>query len=432
VEETVTIPNDADEIVRKDYRHNFIFNYLDGATFWFGNSFIASSVILPLYVSHYTQNNFLIGLIAVIASAGYFLPQLFTSNWVEQAPIKKIFPVNYGFFLERVPMLIMPFTAALLAMRPVAALAGFFILYTWQIVGAGLIAVGWQDMIAKVVPIERRGFFMSLTNFTGTATGVAGTALSVYLLDHYAFPTGYVVCFALAGIFSLISWICISQTREQPSIERPQTVSHRGYVQKLFRVLKLDANFSRFLISQGLANLGGMAWGYVAVYVVERWSVSEGYVAAFTTVLLLGQSLGNLAFAFLADRFGYKLVVEIGAIAGALAMAVAILAQAPGWFYLAFALRGVTVGAGQLAMLIGMEFNSPDIRPTYMGLNNTTTGIIAFIAPLIGGALAQAFNYQVLFQAALVVTVAGLICLRLWVVDPRRAEKATIEFADTP
>src|SRR6187200_3101250 len=56
--------------IERNYRWNFLVNSLDGATFWFGMSFISSTVILPLYVSHFTTNPLLIGLIPFLATAG--------------------------------------------------------------------------------------------------------------------------------------------------------------------------------------------------------------------------------------------------------------------------------------------------------------------------------------------------------------------------
>ena len=73
--------------IERNYRWNFLVNSLDGATFWLGMSFISSTVILPLYVSHFTTNPLLIGLIPFLATAGVFLPQLFVANAVERAPL---------------------------------------------------------------------------------------------------------------------------------------------------------------------------------------------------------------------------------------------------------------------------------------------------------------------------------------------------------
>src|SRR5689334_17701927 len=94
----------AQEQIERDYRWNFTVNALDGASFWFGMSFISPTIILPLYVSHFTNSLVLIGLIPFLSTAGYLLPQLFTANAVERAPRKKFFPATIGFFLERIPI----------------------------------------------------------------------------------------------------------------------------------------------------------------------------------------------------------------------------------------------------------------------------------------------------------------------------------------
>jgi MFS family permease len=420
----LSVSEDFTREIQKNLRNNMVWNYVDGSVFWFANSFIASTVILPLYVSHFTDNNILIGLIAVISSTSYFLPQLFTANWVEHTPVKKDFPVKIGLISERLPMVLMPFATFFLAIRyPVAALVAFFLLYFWQIAGAGLVSVGWQDMLAKVIPLERRGLFLSVTNFSGTFTGIAGAAMAVYLLDHYPFPMGYTICFALAGFLTMISWYAITQVREPPSVVHSETVSTTEYWKKLPAVLKNDRNFRRFLISQSLANLGTMAWGFMAVYVKQRWGIPEGFVAGFTAAVLIGQSLGNLLFGMLADRFGIKLIVEIGAAASVLGMLVSLVAPSPEWFYIAFGFSGISAGASLLSMLIGYEFSADNIRPTYIGLNNTVKGIVLFIGPMLGGWLAQQFSYPVMFQVALVISLLGFLALRFWVIEPRKTVK---------
>jgi hypothetical protein len=92
--ETTANSSSVEQQIKRNYRWNFLVNSLDGATFWFGMSFISATVILPLYVSHFTANPLLIGLIPFLATAGVFLPQLFVANVVERAPSKKFFPVS--------------------------------------------------------------------------------------------------------------------------------------------------------------------------------------------------------------------------------------------------------------------------------------------------------------------------------------------------
>ena len=105
--DTMGSTNNVQKVIERNFRWNFLVGAIDGASFWFGMSSISSTVILPLFVSHFTNSPILIGLIPFLATAGYLLPQLFVANWVERAPLKKYFPVTVGFFLERLPILLL-------------------------------------------------------------------------------------------------------------------------------------------------------------------------------------------------------------------------------------------------------------------------------------------------------------------------------------
>ncbi len=415
---------DFDREVQRNYRHNFTVNFLDGTTFWFGSSFIASSVILPLYVSHFTDRDILIGLVAVISSGGFFLPQLFTANWVEHVPVKKDIPVKIGLFTERLPIILLAPAAALLAIRaPNLALTAFFFLFAWHVIGAGLTGVGWQDMLAKVIPVKNRGRFMGLTNFGGTVTGILGAGTAAWLLGRFPFPGGYIACFGIAAVFIMISWVFLAQTREPPLANRERPVSQRDYWKKLPLILKSDPNFVRFLFCTGVINIGSMSLGFLAVYAQRHWNLPDSTVGAYTAAMLVGQALANLLFGWLADRHGYKVIIELGTLAMILCTGLALIAPSPGWFGLVFALRGVMAASTLLAMLIAFEFSKPDIRPTYIGMTSTATGVSAAIAPVIGGWLAASVGYSGLFQAAVGVGLLGLLMLRFLVREPRRMAK---------
>ena len=152
---------------------------------------------------------------------------------------------------------------------------------------------------------------MGITTFAGMTAGILGAAAATWLLDHYAFPTGYVISFALAAIFIFFSWVSIAQTREVPVHDHTTATSTKDYWQSLPAVLKKDANFRGYIISQMVINLGGMAWGFLAVYAFEHWHLPDGRVNLFNAWLLGGQALSNLLFGALADRKGYKIVMEI-------------------------------------------------------------------------------------------------------------------------
>ncbi len=406
--------------VERHYRHNYIVNFLDGTFFWFGASFIATRTILPLYVSHLTDSKLAIGLLSMIAATGWLLPQVFTANWVQRLPRKKVLPVRLGLFTERLPVLLLVPAAWLATISPTLALIIFFVIFAWFMVGSGVVAVGWQDMIAKVFPLDRRGRFFGATNFSGTATGVLGAVAAAWLLDQYDFPYSYMLCFAMAAIFIFISWFFLALTREPVQIDHKPIISQREYLHHLPTILGNDLNFRRYLLSQIVISMGGMAVGFLAVYAVQRWQLPDSQAGVFTASLLVGQALSNLLLGMLADRKGHKLVLELSTLVGTLAVGLASLAPTPGWFIVVFVLIGAsTAGMILSGIMIVFEFSAPDVRPTYIGLNSTIIGVVTAATPLIGAKLASAMGYRGLFAVAFAFGLMGFTVLRWAVREPR-------------
>jgi MFS family permease len=218
-----------------------------------------------------------------------------------------------------------------------------------------------------------------------------------------------------------VSWFFLSLTREPAlQVTRPRQ-SQRRFLAGLPSVVRRDRNFRRFLLARALQTLGAMGVGFVTVAAVRRWQVSDSTVATYTAAMLLGQMAAYLAFGFLADRAGHKLPLELGALAATLAFSVAWLAASPQWAYLVFALLGISssavIGSG---LLVALEFSTSERRPTYIGLTNSTVGLITVLAPLLGAWLAS-ISYGLLFGLSAAISLGALIALHWWVQEPRWA-----------
>ena len=412
----------AEASITRDYRWNFAVNILDGGSFWFGASFISSAVILPLFVRHFTDSALLIGLVSFINVAGPLLPQLFVANAVERAPRKKFFPVTIGFFLERVPILLLaPVTWLCATQRPLLALGLFFCLYAWHCFGAGVIVVGWQDMIAKIIPVQKRGRFFGMQNFLGNGTGILGALALPFVLGRFDFPVGYVISFGAAAGLILLSWFFLAMTREPAVHTSKPAVSQLAYLRSLPGVLRRDPNFLRYLLAQVVFALGGMATGFLVVYAVRTWNLPDAQASGFTIALQVGLAAANLCFGLLADRSGHKLILEICFGLSVLALVLAVLSPGPWWFLAIFFLRGAASGGSAVsATSIVYEFTDAESRPTYIGLSNTVPGVASAVAPLIGGWLASAVSYRAMFVVAVLVGTASWALLRFGVKEPRR------------
>lgn len=411
--------------VERHYKWNYAVNLLDGASFWFGMSFISSSTILPLFVSKLTSNPLPIGLLAVFAQSAWFLPQLFTANAVERLARRKPVIVNLGLFTERLPLWGLIVAAMLATRSPLLAMTVFFVSYAGHGFGAGIVAPAWQELIARCFPVNRRGGFLGLTNFLGAGTGALGAVYSAWLLRTFPFPTNFAYTFTVAAGMILLSWFFLSLTREPARAVTVPRKSNREFLVGLPVVLRYDHNFRRFLIARMLMALGSMGGGFVTVAAVQRWHVPDATVGIYTAVLLLGQTVANLVFGFLADHFGHKLCLELSAAASALGFGLAWLAASAEWYYGVFALSGIASSAilGS-AILVVMEFCEPQRIPTYVGIGNTSVGLVGLIAPLFGAGLAE-MSYALLFAVSCGIGLIAFILMRWWVQEPRHIDKLT-------
>ncbi|TEU00152.1 MAG: MFS transporter [Anaerolineales bacterium] len=417
-------PRSDEEIaaeVERNYRWNFSVNLLDTAGFMLGFSFISSTTIVPLFISKLTASPLPIGIAAVIAQSGWSLPQIFTANAVERLSRKKPVVVNLGLFAERLPLWILVIAPLIAVRAPTLALGIFLVTYAWFNLGAGVIATAWQDLLARCFPVDRRGRFFGTSMFVGTGLGMLGAAISAWFLKTFPFPTNFVYIFTIAAAGITISWIFLALTREpvQP-VEAPRTTT-RQFWAKLPDILRKDHNFRRFLIARSMLALGGMGTGFVTIAAVQRWQVSDSTVGIYTGVLLLGQTAGNLTFGFLADRFGHKLSLELGALVSFCAFLLAWLSPSAHWYYVVFAFMGVAIGAMIVSgILVIMEFSEPHRRPTYAGMANSSMGLVGIAAPLIGAWLAQS-SFSWLFALSAFIYLLAFVALHWWVKEPRWA-----------
>jgi MFS family permease len=155
---------------------------------------------------------------------------------------------------------------------------------------------------------------------------------------------------------------------------------------------------------------------------MKHWHLMDGDVSLYNISLLVGTALGNVVFGWLADRHGYKLGIELSAILGVVATLFILVAPSSIWIHLVFGLRGMSAGGMFLGTMIALEFGPENIRPTYIGLNNTSSGVMTGIAPILGGLLAGSLGYTWMFQAAVILGCLGLVMLHFLVNEPRKVK----------
>jgi MFS family permease len=411
--------------LEQNFRHNFRVNVLDGAFFWFGASFFATRTIAPLFLSYLTDNTFAFGLLSLIASTGWSLPQLFTANWVQRLPVKKVVPVTHGFWWERLPVLLLPLAALAVLRSNSFAIFLFLLLMAWHVIGAGIVAVGWQDMLAKIFPVDWRGRYFGIANFLGNGTGILGASAAAWMLSTMEFPYNFALAFGIAGIFIFISWVFLRMTREPAKEPEGEQLDNKSFWRSIPGIIQADKNFRRFLISRILGVTGFMAVGFITVYVIRTWDVSDATVSLFTTSMLAGNTLANPLLGWLGDKFGHKKVIIINGSLAIAAIGLSLAAPSPTWFYLVFALLGANQAGFMVSgITIVFEFCDEYVRPTYIGISNTVMGIFGAIAPMVASLIIEQASFQALFLVSIIFSLISVLYLIIFVREPRKSNAA--------
>ena len=405
------------------FRHNAAVNIMDGALFGFGLMGLASYItIIPLFLSYLTESTALIGFVAALFHIGWQMPQLLTSSYV--AGLRRYKPMVLATTLiERLPY----FGLALLAWSiPVigvdAALALTLVLLAIQSLGGGFTATPWQSMISKIMPAHRLGTFFGLQSASVNLMGAGGALIASFILDRLDYPVSFSLLFFLTGLSLMISFVFLAWTYESKSAPKNivQGMNWRDFGRRLRQILLSNHNFRWFLIARALTSLSLTAISFYTIFGIRRFELSPEAVGILTSVLLLANTLSSTLIGWIGDRWGHRRVL-IGANAlTVLGIGIALSANDASWFIIVFALTGI-VNATQWTtiMTITIQFCSVAERPFYIGMANTLIAPVTVLAPIIGGWLVDAVDFELTFG---IFALAGLLSIAVFVIlmeDPR-------------
>jgi MFS family permease len=403
-------------------RRNYIVNIFDGAFFGFALGFASFVTILPLFVSRFTDSAILIGLVPVLHSAGWQLPQLFIADYVSRQSMYKPLVLRFTIH-ERLPFLLLALVAWISPKisSSLVLLATFFAL-AWQGFGGGFTANPWQSMVARIIPANQRGTFLGLQGAAINVLFSVGAVVSGFILVSYDSPLDFTLCFLIASGLLVFSYISLALTVEEPGPEQPGFANQWRLLENLGSVLKKDRNFSWFLTGRLLTQFATMASAFYIIYTVRQFQINESTAGWMTAILSGTQIVANPILGWLGDRWGNRLMLTLGVLSVTLSAILALLAPTIAWFYLVFFLLGISnVAVWTIAMSITMEFGNENQLPTYIGLANTLVAPGAILAPLFGGWLADLAGFKVMFGVS---AVFGLITTLIFLVplkDPRKS-----------
>ncbi len=392
---------------QKHYRRNFAMGVVNAAAFQVAETMIDSSLVLTWFLSQLTGPNLLIGLPAPIRNAGWFLPQLLVSGYVQRQERKlRLYQI---FAVVRVVSFALLTAATWLwgARHPQWLLVTFLLLLTIFSLAEGISGISFLDVVAKCIPARRRGSYFAYRNLVGGILALGSSVVVRYILGERSgltFPDNFALLFASALIFIAIGVLAFSLVIEPLEPTNPQIVSLRQQLRRAWDFARTDRNYARLiLVRVALLLAGGLATPFYIVYAKDMLGATAGSIGTFLLVLTLAAIGSNLFWGRLCDRRGNRAVILLSCVIGICVPLTVMLAgymRSLSLLFLPVALQGIyqsSIMIGQVNFVL--EIAPPAERPTYLGLINTALGVVTFTLAM-GGLIVDLAGYHALFLLA--------------------------------
>jgi MFS family permease len=402
-------------------RRNFAANVMDGACFAFGMSFVSQQAILPVFVKAIGGGNIAVGLIPVLWTFGFNFPQVIIARNAQRTTEKKKLLLQTAMG-QRIPWFLLALIPLVLAgaVGTGGTLAAFFVLYALAAIGGSINLPVWFDLIAKLTPVNVRGRLFAIRSVLGSALGIGGGAIAVFVLGTISSPQGFALLFFLAFASMMASYYFLMRLKETAPEGPTPSVPQMRLTEALPRIMRTGKNYRHYLIGDALLMCSTMANGFFAVYAITKFSLPDAAAGAFTMVIAGSTIFGSLVFGFLADRRGHRLNMLLAGMFTFLACVSALVAPSPAWYAVAFVCSASSVALGGISRLpLIAELCAPEERPTYIALSNMVTSPFVLFG-IVGGWIANAFGFSTLLIIAGTVALAAVLWWLTMVDEPRR------------
>lgn len=420
-------------------RRNFLFMLGDFTLFGVGFVGILNpSVLPPAFVAALGGGPILIGLAGMLFGVVWHTPQLFFAWWVNRAPYKKRYVVAAG-----IPARAVFFPAALLMLVAGPEQPGLLIFlmlgaYAALAFGDSFCMLGWLDILGSSINDRMRSWLFGFGEAAVNVVGALLVARFVYVVldteQGMTFPENYALLLLVAGALLLFSLMMFTGIREGASPTPEESPSLRQYGRFLSRLVREDVMFRRFLAARFVYTLVEIAVPFYVAFAIQVLGQPDNIaVSDSVAVRTLTNIFAPLILGRLAERYGTRLVILIGAVAAVLHPLLALSASVlgPVGIHLAWVAYGIVTLAGLIGFLNWLvEYAPPAYRPIYGGMAYTVLAAALF-SPLLGGVIVEASSYQVVFILASALGVVALFLL-LRLPEPRHRQPDAVVLPPLP
>lgn len=391
-----------------------------GAFFQGGAAAVDTGTIIASLVHGLTGSSMAVGAAAAIARYGWLFPQLFVA-WFAQARRRRMPFYALGAF-GRVACLT-GVAGIVLSAGPTPGpgpVLAFFVVWTLYAFVGGIVAVPYNDIVARSVPSARRSRLLALRFFAGGLLALGVAAVAGRALGALAFPVGHAAVLLTGAGLLLVSAISFVSAGEPVAPKPPRATGFGRFLRDGLDVFRGDRRFRLFVVVRWLDGTVMMALPFY-VLAATAAGVTAAQVATLLGAQTAGALLSNPLWGWWGDRLGKRRLLGVTAALAGVAPLLTILWTGigpPGGplalpaFAAIFLILGAVNNGGNIAHLGYLwEISPDDRRPAYSGYFNALVAPAAF-SPIAGAALVEALGLAAVFVAGAAAAVGQVLAVR--------------------
>lgn len=420
---------DYDRFVQDNFRRNYTANYVHGMLGMTGFRLLYAPTLLPAYLHIITGSAALVGIGQALLQIGAILSPILGASRIEK--LHRVMPtaVRVGGMM-RVQILGLALSAWFLTGLPLQ-IAFFVFLFLLGLFTASQRVI-FQALMAKVIPIEKRGRLQAWRNFTGglIAAGLSYLA-GVWLIGENVLGNGYASTFMVAFVLTAMGLFVLQRLLVEP--DALTVVPAIPFFKRLaqFPQLLADGSYRNFLIAQVLTIAARAASPFYVLYIGQIMRLDGQMIGLLSLAFLGADTVSNLVWGALGDKVGFRLVFIASSVIWIGAIILLMTAHDRGQVLLAYVGFGAAMsGYLMSSTTIVLEFGERQDIPMRLALSTTAEGLVSTIGLLGAGAVAMTLGYGPLLWIALTTLVLGLLVITFIVRDPRHARLAALAAGD--
>ncbi|HEY4987188.1 MAG TPA: MFS transporter [Bradyrhizobium sp.] len=405
----------------KNLRRNYAGHYIHGMLGMTGFRLVNAPTFIPAYLHVLSGSDLVVSLGACLQQLGGVISPILAAQQIESR--KKILPVSMFLgTMMRVQILAIAIAGWLLGGTTLLVSVLFFLFLFGLFSGPQ--GVAFQFLLAKMIPISRRGRLQGWRNLSG---GIVAATLSYfagkYLVGGNVWGNGYSTTYLLAFVLTsagLTIFSLLVREPEPPTVRKSTPMRDR--LRELVPMLRNNPGFGYFMIARTFAIASRVAQPFYIIYVGKRIGFSGEVIGTLTLAFLMADTVMSIGWGYLADRYGFRsnFIIALVFWIGSTMLLMAV--SSPLWLFIAFfGLGAGNSGYMMSAQNIVFEFGHRDDMAMRLAFSNTAESLMSALGPLAGGVIAATLGYHTVFWVAIVCEAIALVLLLALVEEPRKA-----------